>query len=82
MVSLMGTDYPFILLNLSGNMTVLWFRERGGDPMGDGESFFVQLAPASEPEQDILLIGGDFNNQPFSALSRVGAGTGGPGAPN
>jgi len=81
-VSLSGVDHPFILLNMSGNMTVVWFRERNGDPMGDAESFFVQLAPASEPQRDILLVGGDFNNQPFSALSRVGAAGLDPGTGN
>ena len=65
-----GTDYPFILLNHNGNPHVVFFQERDGDPMGDSESFNVMLAPASDGANDILLLGSDFNNQPFMAFQR------------
>jgi hypothetical protein len=29
------------------------------------------LAPARETENDLLFIGGDFNNHPFSAYARA-----------
>jgi hypothetical protein len=38
--------------------------------MGDAESFNVMLAVAKESANDLLFIGGDFNNQPFSAYER------------
>lgn len=65
---------PFILTVLHGNPHIVYFRERDGDPMGDAESFNVMLARGATPEQDLLFIGGDFNNQPFTAYRRVDAG--------
>lgn len=62
--------YPFILVNLKGNPHVVYFRPREGDAMGDGESFNLMLAPAKAKPNDLLFIGGDFNNQPFRAYER------------
>ncbi len=66
-----GTTYPFILIDHHGNPHLLFFREREGDPMGDGESFNLVITPAKNRDKDLLFIGGDFNNQPFSAYERV-----------
>jgi hypothetical protein len=63
-------DYPFILTQLFGSPHIVYFRERDGDPMGDSESFNVMLAPAENKTNDLLFIGGDFNNQPFKAYER------------
>jgi hypothetical protein len=46
-------------------------REKNGNPMGDGESFNLVIAPAKEKGQDLLFIGGDFNNQAFAAFERA-----------
>ena len=71
----MGTrearEYPFVLTEHKGNPHVVYFRERGGEAMGDAESFNVMLAVAKDPQNDLLFIGGDFNNQPFKAYGRV-----------
>jgi hypothetical protein len=64
-------EVPFILIEYKGNPTVVFFRERDGDPLGDAESFNVMLAPGKNTQDDLLFIGGDFNNQPFSALRRA-----------
>lgn len=64
-------EHPFLLIEHRGNPHVVWFRERGGDPLGDAESFNVMAAVAQERQNDLLFIGGDFNNQPFSAYARV-----------
>jgi len=64
-------EQVFILIEHKGNPHVVWFRERGGDPLGDAESFNVMLAVAVERDSDLLFIGGDFNNQPFSAYRRL-----------
>ena len=64
-------DYPFILIEQWGNPYVIYFREREGDPMGDAESFILMLAPAKHKANDLLFIGGDFNNEPFRAYERV-----------
>ncbi len=65
-----GEEFPFILIEHDGNPHVVFFHERDGEPMGDAESFNVMLAPASDGTNDILLLGGDFNNQPFMAFQR------------
>ncbi len=51
-----GTKIPFpfydqnlpyaLVVTPDGNTMVVYWRERGGDPYGDTESFFVQLVPA------------------------------------
>ena len=64
-------DYPFILTEHKGNPHIVIFRERDGDPLGDAESFNVMLAVAENTSNDLLFIGGDFNNQPFYALERA-----------
>ncbi|MBI5722376.1 MAG: hypothetical protein HZA50_00300 [Planctomycetes bacterium] len=66
-----GKNYPFILIEHKGNPHIFYFREKGGDPMGDGESFNLTIAPAKDKAKDLLFIGGDFNNQPFTAFERV-----------
>jgi hypothetical protein len=66
-----GIKHPFILATFHGNPHVFYFRERGGDPFGDSESFNVMLAPAKERKNDLLFVGGDFNNQPFRAYARA-----------
>lgn len=65
-----GKDYPFILIEHKGNPHIAWFRERDGNPMGDAESFNVMLTVAKDTKNDLLFIGGDFNNQPFTAFER------------
>ena len=64
-------EYPFILIEHKGNPHIVFFRERDGDPMGDAESMNVMLAVAEKTSKDLLFIGGDFNNQPFTAYERV-----------
>lgn len=72
-MTLLGKKYPFVVISHRGNPHVVYFRERGGDPMGDTESFNVMLAVAKNRRNDLLFIGGDFNNQPFAAFQRTGA---------
>ena len=71
MMTLRGRRHPFVLVSHRGNPHVVYFRERDGHPMGDAESFNVMLAPADDRKNDLLFIGGDFNNQPFAAFERV-----------
>jgi hypothetical protein len=66
-----GAAHPFILVEMNGNPHLVYFREKDGDPMGDGESFILMLAVAKNRADDLLLTGGDFNNQAFSAFERA-----------
>lgn len=65
-----GERHPFLLIELKGNPHIVWFRDIGGEPMDDSESFIVMFASAADKKNDILLIGGDFNNEPFRAYER------------
>lgn len=67
----LGREHPFLLLAIHGNPHVIWFRTEDGDPFGDLESFNLFVARAERREDDVLLVGGDFNNQPFLAYQRV-----------
>jgi hypothetical protein len=70
-ITLRSQERPFLLTALHGNPHLLWFRERNGDPFGDAESFNLMIAPGKAATEDLLLVGGDFNNQPFSAYGRA-----------
>jgi hypothetical protein len=70
-IEMRGAKYPFILSSIHGNPHLIYFRERGGDPFGDSESFNLALVPAKEEKNDLLFVGGDFNNQPFRAYARA-----------
>lgn len=74
---LRSKPHPFLLVEQHGNPHLIYFRERAGDPFGDSESFKLFIAPAEEREDDLLFVGGDFNNQAFEAFerSRGGAST-------
>ena len=62
---------PYLLTNHCGNPHVIVFRERDGEPLADAESFNILLAPGKEPHQDLLLVGGDFDNEPMRAFRRA-----------
>ena len=70
-IEMRGAKFPFILSAIHGNPHLFYFRERAGDPFGDSESFNLALVPAKERSNDLLFIGGDFNNQPFRAYTRA-----------
>ena len=73
LITLQDKERPFVLIEHKGNPHLVWFREQGGEALGDAESFNVMLAVAKQTQDDLLFIGGDFNNQPFSALRRAKA---------
>jgi hypothetical protein len=64
-------SYPFVLITHHGNPHVVFFKEGEESPLGDLESFTVMMAIAAEEENDLLFTGGDFNNQPFLAFTRM-----------
>lgn len=66
-----GEARPFIVTNFRGNPHVLVWLDRDGDPFGNGESVNVMLAVADSKKNDLLFIGGDLNNQSFSAYERA-----------
>jgi len=61
------TTYPMVLTTLHGNPKIAFWR----DNWTDTESFNIMLARSSDESQDMLFVGGDFNNQPFSAWKRL-----------
>lgn len=63
-------EHPYLLLSVHGNPYVIWFREVDGDPFGDLEGFNLMVVRAERREDDLLFLGGDFNNQPFLAYQR------------
>jgi hypothetical protein len=70
-LTLRDKEHPFVLIEHKGNPHVVYFCERDGDPFGDAESFNMMLAVAKDKQNDLLFIGGDFNNQPFAAYGRA-----------
>ncbi len=67
----MKVRMPYVLIVHNGNMHVMTFRERDGHAFGDAESGLVNIALGKGHENDLLLLGGDFANEPFSAFRRV-----------
>lgn len=64
---------PYALITHTGNSIAVAYRSRGGEGLDDGESCILTLIPARETAQDLLFVGGDFNNEPFRAYRRVAA---------
>ena len=62
---------PYLLTNHAGNPHLLVFRERDGEPLADIESMNIFVGHGKTKAKDVLLVGGDFNNQPFQAFRRV-----------
>ena len=71
-----GKVSPFILIEHNGNPHIVFFRDRNGEPLGDEESSIVMLAAAKDRRDDLLFMGGDFNNEPFAAYRRAEPGAG------
>lgn len=68
---LRGTQgHPFVLIENNGNPHLVYFRDRGTETWGDAESFNLFVVSAAERSNDILFVGGDFNNEPFFAYRR------------
>jgi hypothetical protein len=65
------SEHVFLLTVLSGNPTVVWFRERAGDPCGDAESWNVMFVRAGAKPADLLFVGGDHDNQAFAGYARA-----------
>merc|ERR1719348_2850161 len=59
--------FPYILGSSSGNPHLVYWTVQ----MTDAESFNLMIARAEDKDKDMLFIGGDFNNQPFTAWSRM-----------
>ncbi len=66
-----GQERPFLLVSHKGNPHLVYFRPTRDDPLGDAESFNLVIVPAKDKANDLLFVGGDFNNQPFAAYDRV-----------
>lgn len=66
-------EHAFLLTTMHGNPTLVWFRERDGDPMGDVETCNVSLARAEAKAADLLFVGGDSVAGSFGAYRRVSA---------
>lgn len=64
-------ELPFLLTTLHGNPHIVLWMEQGGDRFGNIESMNIMLAVAEEKQNDLMFLGGDFNNQPFNPYERV-----------
>merc|ERR1719348_1991949 len=59
--------FPYVLTSNSGNPHLIYWT----DEMTDVESFNLMIARAEDRTKDMLFIGGDFNNQAFTAWKRM-----------
>lgn len=64
-------SYPYLLTEHAGNPHLFTFRERNGETMGDAESCMLSVIPAKEHGQDLLFLGGDFDNEAFRPFRRT-----------
>ena len=64
-------EFPFVLIALGGCPHVIYFREKGADPLGDAESFYIMLAAAKDKASDLLFVGGDMPSESFAAFERA-----------
>ncbi len=71
LVNFREKDLPFLLTSVNGNPHLVFWLERDGERFGNVESMNVMLAVADPKQNDLLFLGGDFNNQPFLAYERA-----------
>ena len=64
-------EFPFVLIALGGCPHVVYFREKGADPLGDAESFYIMLAAAKDKAKDLLFVGSDMPSGTFAAFERA-----------
>ena len=62
---------PYLFLVHAGNSKVVYYISRHGQDLDDGESMLLTVVPARDTAADLLFVGGDFNNEPFTAYRRV-----------
>merc|ERR1712098_335070 len=60
---------PFVLTSVSGNPRLEYYYFYDDASYND-ESFNLMMARAADSSNDILFVGGDFNNQEFYAFKR------------
>lgn len=65
---------PYVLTNAAGNPHLITFRAANGEPLTDAESNNLLVAPGKEASQDLLFLGGDFDNEPLRAFRRAEKG--------
>jgi len=71
MVKTNGKPHPYILVNVSGNMSLVWFRPDGkGNLIGESETKSVSIAIARDRTKDLLFLGGDTARGASAAFSR------------
>ena len=70
-MKLMGQKAPFVLTSFHGNPHLVFWEAKDDNLFANPESFNLALATAAETKDDLLLIGGDHNNQPFVAMKRA-----------
>lgn len=62
---------PYLLTSVSGNPHLLKLRAENGVPLAGIESANIFVAPGRERHQDLLLLGGDVNNEAFRSFRRT-----------
>jgi hypothetical protein len=70
-VQIDAQTFPFVLTSENGNPRVITFRPAGEDKFGALHAFNVMLCPALERRKDMLFVGGDKNDRPFTIYNRV-----------
>ncbi len=68
---LKNKKHPFLLTESDGNTHLVYYRDNNGVKNADGESFILFIGVSNDKKNDLLLTGGDFNNQPFKAWDRI-----------
>ena len=71
MMTFGGTAHPYILIDNSGNMSLVWFTEKDG-ALTDVTKL-IHIATARLPANDLLFFGGDAKNEPSTAYERAPA---------
>lgn len=64
-------DIPFVLTTVDGNPRVVFFRPAGVEKLGAMSGLNVMLCPALERRKDMLFVGGEKNDRPFTVYSRA-----------
>lgn len=64
-------DIPFVLTTMDGNPRIVLFKPANGEPLGAMSGLNVMLCPALERRKDLLFVGGEKNDRPFTVYGRA-----------
>jgi hypothetical protein len=70
MMKMDGVEHPFVVENEHGNSHLIILTPERGDIIGSFVAVYICMAPARDPNNDLLFVGGDSPRESAAAYGR------------